>query len=52
MLTERPDGALDLNARLPVADFEKRPADHPLARRHGFDSPFFEARYDFVLEQN
>jgi magnesium and cobalt transporter len=24
MVTERPDGALDLNARLPVADFEKR----------------------------
>ena len=24
MLTERPDGALDINARLPVADFEKR----------------------------
>jgi magnesium and cobalt transporter len=23
MVTERPDGALDLNARLPVADFEK-----------------------------
>ena len=24
MVTERPDGALDLNARLPVEDFEKR----------------------------
>jgi magnesium and cobalt transporter len=24
MVTERPDGAVDLNARLPVADFEKR----------------------------
>jgi magnesium and cobalt transporter len=24
MVTERPDGALDMNARLPVADFEKR----------------------------
>ena len=24
MVTERPDGALDLNARLPVAEFEKR----------------------------
>ena len=24
MLTERPDGALDINARLPVADFEKK----------------------------
>ena len=24
MVTERPDGALDLNARLPVADFERR----------------------------
>ena len=33
-----------------VVEFEKRPADHPLARRYGFDSPFFEARYDFVLE--
>jgi protocatechuate 3,4-dioxygenase beta subunit len=35
-----------------VADFVKRPADHPLSRRYGFDTPFFEARYDFVLEQN
>ena len=24
MVTERPDGALDLNARLPVEEFEKR----------------------------
>jgi magnesium and cobalt transporter len=24
MVTERPDGAFDLNARLPVEDFEKR----------------------------
>ena len=35
-----------------IVDFEERPADHPLARRYGFDTPFFEARYDFVLEQN
>ncbi len=35
-----------------VVDFEKRPADDPLGRRYGSDSPFFEARYDFVLEQN
>ena len=34
-----------------VVDFEERPADHPLAHRYGFDTPFFEARYDFVLEQ-
>ena len=24
MVTERPDGALDVNARLPVEEFEKR----------------------------
>jgi protocatechuate 3,4-dioxygenase beta subunit len=35
-----------------VIEFEKRPADHPLARRFGFDTPFFEAHYDFVLEQD
>ena len=35
-----------------VVDFENRPADNPLGRRYGFDTPFFEARYDFVLEQN
>lgn len=33
-----------------VVDFQKRPGDHPLARRYGFVTPFFEARYDFVLE--
>jgi len=33
-----------------VIDFEKRAAD-ATARRHGIETPYYEARYDFGLER-
>jgi len=35
-----------------MVDYHERPADHELARRFGFDGPFSEARYDFVLDRS
>jgi catechol 1,2-dioxygenase len=35
-----------------VVDYREQPADHELARRFGFDGPFREARYDFVLDRS
>lgn len=43
------DAVFGVKPALQVA-YEARPADHPLATRFGFDGPFREARYDFVLE--
>lgn len=43
------DAVFGVKPSLQVA-YEERPADHPLARRFGFDGPFREARYDFVLD--
>jgi len=34
-----------------VVDFEKRPDGRSARRRYGFRYALFEARYDFVLEQ-
>jgi len=35
-----------------MVDYHERDADHDLARRFGFDGPFREARYDFVLDRS
>lgn len=43
------DAVFGVKPSLEVA-YEGRPADHPLASRFGFDGPFCEARYDFILE--
>lgn len=43
------DAVFGVKPSLQVA-YEERAADHPLASRFGFDGPFREARYDFVLE--
>jgi len=43
------DAVFGVKSSLQVA-YEERPARHALASRFGFDSPFQEARYDFVLE--
>ncbi|WP_029048661.1 intradiol ring-cleavage dioxygenase [Cupriavidus sp. amp6] len=43
------DAVFGVKPSLQVA-YEARPADHPLATRFGFDGPFREACYDFVLE--
>ncbi len=43
------DAVFGVKPSLQVA-YEERAADHPLAQRFGFDGPFREARYDFVLE--
>ncbi|MGO4762075.1 intradiol ring-cleavage dioxygenase [Cupriavidus sp. 2KB_3] len=43
------DAVFGVKESLQVA-YEECPADDPLARRFGFDGPFREARYDFVLE--
>jgi hydroxyquinol 1,2-dioxygenase len=35
-----------------LVDYHEQPVDHELARRFGFDGPFREARYDFVLDRS
>ncbi|WP_233839434.1 intradiol ring-cleavage dioxygenase [Paraburkholderia sp. ZP32-5] len=35
-----------------MVDYHEHPADHELARRFGFDGPFREASYDFVLDRS
>ncbi|ODV43899.1 6-chlorohydroxyquinol-1,2-dioxygenase [Cupriavidus sp. UYMMa02A] len=42
------DAVFGVKPSLQVA-YEERPAGHALASRFGFDGPFQEARYDFVL---
>jgi len=42
------DAVFGVKPSLQVA-YEERPAGHALASRFGFDGPFREARYDFVL---
>ncbi|MGY2491330.1 dioxygenase family protein [Cupriavidus sp. CP313] len=43
------DAVFGVMPSLQVA-YEERDASHPLAARFGFDGPFREAHYDFVLE--
>jgi catechol 1,2-dioxygenase len=43
------DAVFGVKPSLMVA-YRERAADHELARRFGFDGPFREARYDFVLD--
>ncbi|HTH59009.1 MAG TPA: intradiol ring-cleavage dioxygenase [Paraburkholderia sp.] len=54
-LFNRDDPYLDSDAVFGVkeslkVDYAPRDADDPLAKRFGFDGPFREARYDFVLQ--
>lgn len=55
-LFNRGDPYLDSDAVFGVkpslqVDYQERAANDPLARRFGFDGPFREACYDFVLER-
>lgn len=43
------DAVFGVKPSLQIA-YEERAADHPLAHRFGFEGPFREAQYDFVLE--
>lgn len=45
------DAVFGVKPSLMVA-YQERTADHELARRFGFDGPFREARYDFVLDRS
>jgi catechol 1,2-dioxygenase len=45
------DAVFGVKPSLMVA-YRERTADHELARRFGFDGPFREAHYDFVLDRS
>ncbi|MGF6367377.1 protocatechuate 3,4-dioxygenase beta subunit [Paraburkholderia sp. RAU6.4a] len=54
---DREDPYLDSDAVFGVkpslmVDYRECSADHELARRFGFDGPFREARYDFILDRS